>query len=62
VPWAALFYAWLRTGAQTMERSTDVSRETVLVIQALIILFVVAERLLPKRVSDVLARWTGGAR
>jgi ABC-type uncharacterized transport system permease subunit len=62
VPWAALFYAWLRTGAQTMERSTDVSRETVLVIQALIILFVVAERLLPQRLSNVLARWTGGAR
>jgi simple sugar transport system permease protein len=62
VPWAALFYAWLRTGAQTMERSTDVSRETVLVIQALIILFVVAERLLPARLSETLARWTGGAR
>ena len=52
IPWAALFYAYLRTGAQAMERGTDVSRETVLVIQALIILFVVADRLLP-------ARWTG---
>lgn len=62
VPWAALFYAWLRTGAQTMERSTDVTRETVLVIQALIILFVVAERLLPQRLENLLARWTGGRR
>jgi len=59
VPWAALFYAYLRTGAQAMERSTDVSREMVLVIQALIILFVVAERLLPQRWTDGLARFVG---
>ncbi len=44
IPWAALFYAWLRAGGQAMERSTDVSREVVLVIQALIILLAVAER------------------
>jgi simple sugar transport system permease protein len=55
VPWAALFYAWLRTGAQAMERSTDVSREVVLVIQALIILFVVADRLLPQRLAAALS-------
>ena len=60
VPWAALFYAYLRTGAQAMERSTDVSREMVLVIQALIILFVVAERLLPQRWNDALAGLAGG--
>jgi general nucleoside transport system permease protein len=59
VPWAALFYAYLRTGAQAMERSTDVSREMVLVIQALIILFVVAERLLPQRWNVALSGLAG---
>lgn len=54
MPLAALLYAYLRTGALAMERSTDVPREVVLVIQALVILFVVSERLLP-----ALARaWT----
>jgi len=47
IPLAAFLYAYLRTGAQAMERTTDVSREVVLVIQALMILFVVSERLLP---------------
>jgi ABC-type uncharacterized transport system permease subunit len=47
IPMAAFLYAYLRTGAQAMERTTDVSREVVLVIQAFIILFVVSERLLP---------------
>lgn len=48
IPMAAFLYAYLRAGAQAMERTTDVSREVVLVIQAFIILFVVAERLLPR--------------
>ncbi|KAF1042077.1 MAG: hypothetical protein GAK35_02922 [Herbaspirillum frisingense] len=47
IPAAALLYAWLRTGALAMERGTDVPHEVVLVIQALVILFVVSERLLP---------------
>ncbi|HMR66537.1 MAG TPA: ABC transporter permease [Anaerolineae bacterium] len=47
VPVAGLFYAYLRTGAQIMERSSDVTREVVLIIQAIIILFVTAERILP---------------
>ena len=42
-----LFYGYLRTGAQIMERSSDVTREVVLIIQAIIILLVTAERLLP---------------
>jgi len=41
---AALFYAWLRAGGQAMERSTDVAREIVLVLQALVIVLVMAER------------------
>jgi simple sugar transport system permease protein len=44
---AGLFYGYLRTGAQIMERSSDVTREVVLIIQALIILLITAERLLP---------------
>lgn len=42
-----LFYGYLRTGAQIMERSSDVTREVVLIIQAIIILLITAERLLP---------------
>lgn len=48
IPMAAFLYAYLRAGAQAMERTTDVSREVVLVIEAFIILFVVSERLLPR--------------
>lgn len=56
VPLAAFFYAYLRTGAQAMERSSDVSREMVLVVQAFIILFVVSERLLPAGLPAALRR------
>jgi simple sugar transport system permease protein len=55
VPLAGLAYGYLRAGADVMERSSDVSREMVLVIQAIIILLVTAERLLPvvqQRVSS----------
>lgn len=45
---AGLFYGYLRTGAQIMERSSDVSREVVLLIQAVIILLITAERLFPR--------------
>jgi general nucleoside transport system permease protein len=44
---AGLFYGYLRTGAQIMERSSDVTREVVLFIQAIIILLITAERLFP---------------
>lgn len=44
---AGLFYGYLRTGAQIMERSSDVTREVVLIIQALIILMITAERIYP---------------
>ncbi|MBI2976227.1 MAG: ABC transporter permease [Chloroflexi bacterium] len=47
VPFAGLAYGYLRAGADIMERSSDVSREMVLVIQAVIILLVTAERVLP---------------
>ncbi len=48
VPIAGLFYGYLRTGAQIMERSSDVTREVVLIIQAIIILFITAERIVPR--------------
>ncbi len=59
---AALGYAYLRVGAQAMERSTDVSREMILVVQALMILFVVSDRLLPALAGlrrRMTARWRG---
>lgn len=47
VPIAGLAYGYLRAGADVMERSSDVSREMVLIIQAIIILLVTAEQILP---------------
>ncbi|HMC15333.1 MAG TPA: ABC transporter permease [Albitalea sp.] len=55
IPMAALMYAYLRTGAQAMERTSDVSREMVMVIQAFIILFVVSQRLLPQALPQAWA-------
>jgi simple sugar transport system permease protein len=44
---AGLFYGYLRIGAEIMERSSDVTREVVLIVQAVIILLITAERMLP---------------
>lgn len=55
IPLTALAYGYLRAGANIMERSSDVSREMIAIIQALIILFVTAERILPtvqKRIEE----------
>lgn len=56
IPVAAFLYAYLRASALAMERVTDVSREVVLVIQAVMILFILAERLLPAVRTAVSAR------
>lgn len=48
IPFAALFYGYLRAGSQVMEATTDVSREMVLVVQAVIILLIVSRNLLPR--------------
>ena len=45
-PLAALFLAYLRTGASIMARYTDVTLEIVQIIQGIIILLVVAEKFL----------------
>ena len=47
IPIVAILYAYLRIGAQVMERNSDVTREMVMIIQAFIILFVIAERFGP---------------
>lgn len=47
VPFASLLYGYLRAGADVMERSTDVSRELVMIVQAAVLLLITAERLLP---------------
>jgi ABC-type uncharacterized transport system permease subunit len=59
VPFTALAYGYLRAGADIMERSSDVSREMVLVIQAIIILLVTAERVLPMVQQNIAKRKTG---
>lgn len=47
VPFASLLYGYLRAGADIMERTTDVSRELVTIVQAAVLLLITAERLLP---------------
>lgn len=56
IPISALAYGYLRAGADVMERSSDVSREMVLVIQAIIILLVTAERIFPEVKKRLKAR------
>lgn len=55
IPISSLLYGYMRAGAEVMERTTDVSRELVIVIQAVILLLVTAERLMPtiqQRIAD----------
>ena len=47
IPLSGLAYGYLRAGADIMERASDMSREMVLIVQALIILLVTAEGILP---------------
>jgi ABC-type uncharacterized transport system permease subunit len=48
VPLTALFLAYIRVGADVMSRTSDIPIELVSIIQAIIIMFVVAERFLYK--------------
>ncbi|MDX2939712.1 ABC transporter permease [Streptomyces ipomoeae] len=52
---AALLYSYLRVGGDVMEQQTDVGSETVIIIQAVIVLLVTA-RALPDLVKRYLAR------
>ena len=60
VPIAAFLYAYLKTGAQVMERTTDVPKEMVLVIQACIVLCFAASTLVEfqagTRLRDLMRR------
>ena len=58
IPIVAVLYAYLRVGAQVMERTSDVTREMVLIIQAFIILLVIAERFGPSLFSHWFKRIT----
>jgi simple sugar transport system permease protein len=60
IPFAALAYGYLRAGANIMERSSDMSREMVLVVQGIIILLVSATRLMPMIQKRISSRSTGG--
>jgi len=56
VPLAALFLAYVRVGAETMARMSDVPSEVVAIVQSIIIMFVVAERFLAGWKHKVIAR------
>lgn len=62
IPFAALAYGYLRAGANIMERSSDMSREMVLVVQGIIILLVTAEKLMPIIQKRISARKNGGSK
>jgi hypothetical protein len=49
VPFAALFYGYLRTGADLMESNSDVARELITIIQAVAIMFITAKSLIPSK-------------
>lgn len=54
----AFFFAFLKTGALAMEQMTNISLELITVIQAIIILFIAADR----GFGELLQRRKGGAR
>lgn len=55
-PFAALFLAYLRTGASIMSRRTDVTLEIVQITQGIIIILVVAEQFLSKYRHRLIAK------
>ena len=55
-PFAALFLAYLRTGASIMARRTDVTLEIVQITQGIIIILVVAEQFLSKYRHRLIAK------
>lgn len=55
-PFAALFLAYLRTGASIMARRTDVTLEIVQITQGIIILLVVAEQFLSRYKHKLIAK------
>lgn len=58
VPLAAFFYAYIKEGAAIMARTTDIPVELVSIIQAIIIMLVVAERFLYKQKHRMMVKAT----
>lgn len=56
VPLAAFFYAYVKVGASILARSSDIPVELVSIIQALIIMMVVAERFLDKQKRNMMVK------
>ncbi len=56
VPLAALFYAYVKEGAAILARSSDIPVELVNIIQAIIIMMVVAERFLYKQKHNMMVK------
>ena len=63
VPLAAFFLAYIRVGADLMSRRSDVQNELVSIIQAVLILFVTAERFMAgwKQREEAKKALKGGA-
>lgn len=58
VPVAAIFLAYIRTGADIMNRNSDVPLEIISVIQAIIIMLVVAQMFLSKYKHRMIVRYS----
>ena len=56
VPIAAFFYAYIKEGAAILARSSDIPIELVNIIQAIIMMLVVAERFFYKRKHIMMVR------
>ena len=56
VPLAAIFYAYVKEGAAILARSSDIPVELVSIIQAIIIMMVVAERFLYKQKHNMMVK------
>ena len=56
VPLAAFFYAYIKEGAAILARSSDIPVELVSIIQAIIMMLVVAERFLYKRKHKMMVK------
>ena len=56
VPLAAFFYAYVKEGAAILARATDIPVELVSIIQAIIIMLVVAERFLYKQKHRMMVK------
>ena len=56
VPFAALFLAYMRTGADIMSRNNDIPSEMIMVIQAIVIVLISAQAILSKYRSRIIVQ------